>query len=295
MANRYLPESYVEHIHRLALGVEPIDACRLQLVGPAIRIQVEDVPRPFVVPKRRADRCVYDIGLPALDRHPSNRHALLYSASMKVPVTIRLFDCVRWYVPRRLQIPILTAAQVLTSERAATMPAAQPILLPPQPPIEARMRRPVLYPGAAYQTDSGATALRARVFRQGQPLRWARVEGRDPASNLLLGRAHSDDRGEFLLIIGSVATPGSVATLADPVPVEVSVFGPNAAPAPDPGRATDPLWDVPLEVASFPGDPDPVSSGEVLPTGYVPSPSSTRVVNLPAGRITSAVAPFVFA
>jgi len=133
------------------------------------------------------------------------------------------------------------------------------------------------------------------VFSQGKPLRWARVEGRDPASNLLLGRAHSDDRGEFLLLVGSVATPGSVASLADPVPVEVSVFGPTVAPVPDPAKAPDPLWDVPVEVASFPGDPDPVSAGEVLPNGYVISPTTTRIERLPAGRITSAVAPFVFA
>ena len=125
-------------------------------------------------------------------------------------------------------------------------------------------------------------------------MRWARVEGRDPASQLLLGRAHGDDRGEFLLIIGSVSTPGNVASLVDPIRVEVRVFGPNNPPVRDP-RQPDPLWGLPLEVAPFPADPDPVSNGEVMPTGYHLSPTTTRVVSLPVGRVTSAVAPFVFA
>jgi hypothetical protein len=297
MANRYISDRYVEQVDRLALGLEPIDAGRLGRVARIVRVQLEDVPQPHTPPRRIADACAYDFGLPAMDRHPSSRYALLYAKDLKIPVTVRLFDCKRWFVPRRLRIPILTLPQNQAAETAAASPVAPPPLLPPQPPVVARVRRPVMFPGAAYQTDTSTTGLRGRVFRGGRPMRWARVEARDPASNALLGRAHGDDRGEFFLIVGSVPTPNNLAQLTDPVPARIRVFGPSVAPvptSPDPDRL-DPLWDLPIEVAPAPGEPDPISSGDVLPAGYVPSPSSTRVVDLPVGQVTSAIAPFVFA
>jgi hypothetical protein len=297
MPNRYLDERYVERIDRLAVGVEPVDAGDLDRVPHVVYVQVEDVPQPVVAPESSPTRCVYDFGLPIVDRHGSSRWALLYTPATADTLTIRVFDCLRWYVPRRFALPVIPLARVLIAEAAAESPLAPAVFLPPQPPIAARTRRPFLYPGAAYPTDALVTGLRGRVFRDGQPMRWARIEARDPTSDALLGRAHGDDRGEFFLLVGSVSTPTSVAQLTDPVPARVSVFGPAVAPIPastDPARL-DPLWDLPVEVVPEPGDPDPVSSGELLPVGYEPTPSSTHVVSLPVGRVTSALRPFVFA
>jgi hypothetical protein len=122
-------------------------------------------------------------------------------------------------------------------------------------------------------------------------MRWARVEARVPASGTLVGRAHGDDRGEFLLLIGSGAIP--VGDLVDPLPIRVTVFGPAAPPVPGSPDlpAQDPLWDLPIETASAAGAPDPVSAGEDLPTGYAGT-STSRVVDLTLGRLMSGVADF---
>lgn len=292
MVNHYVPDVYDERVHRLALGLEPMDAATQLPAAPVVRVQVEDVPQPHFRRPQPRGRCLYDDGLPPIDRHPSGRFAVLYSDEPRDPVTVRAFDCERWYVPRRLRMPILTVPQLIAHENAASSYTATDIMLPPQPPFENRIRRPVLFPGAAYRTDSGATGLRGRVFRVDQPVRWARIEARDPGNGAVLGRAHGDDRGEFLLIIGSVATPGNVASLVDPVPVRIRIAAPTLAPVPDPSTAADPLWDLQVEETPEIGEADPVSSGDVLPNGYQFFPAATRVEALPAGRITSRVVPF---
>jgi hypothetical protein len=116
-------------------------------------------------------------------------------------------------------------------------------------------------------------------------MRWARVEARLPGAGLLVGRAHGDDRGEFLLLIGAEASP--VGDLNPPLQLEVTVRGPAVPPVPPtPDRPKiDPLWDLPLEQAALPGDPDPVSAGESQPSDY--TASTMQAVALPFGRILS--------
>lgn len=251
--NEFLPNRFSENIKRLALGLEPIDAeLRLRV---AHRIEVTFDTAPLQLPR------------PPIDHHRTSLHVVLYHPKLTSPVDLRFFDEARRFVPRRLRIPILTRTV------AETRPPAH------------RVRRPVLFPGAGYDVSTGATGLRGRVLRGGQPMRWARVEARLPGTGLLVGRAHGDDRGEFLLLIGAEASP--VGDLNPPLRVEVTVLGPAVPPVPPtPDRPNiDPLWDLPLEQAAVPGGADPVSAGESQPPNY--TASIAQSVDLEYGRILS--------
>ena len=248
--NEFLPSRFSENIRRLALGLEPIDAqLRLRLAHPT---EITFDAAPLHLPR------------PPIDRHRTGLHVLLYTPKLKSPVDLRLIDDARHFVPRRLRIPIMTVPVADAS------------------PPERRVRRPVLFPGAAYDV-TGATGIRGRVVRGGKPLRWARVEARLPITGRLVGRAHGDDRGEFLLLIGSEASP--IGDLEPPLRLDVTALGPAVPPIPPtPDHPKiDPLWDLPLEQAAPPGDPDPVCAGETLPPNY--TATVTRTVDLAFGRL----------
>lgn len=252
--NEFLPSRFAENVKRLAIGLEPIDAAlRLRASYP---IDITFDVAPLGLPR------------PTIDRHRTGLHVLLYGPQLTSPVDLRLTDRARRCVPRRLRIPILANAA------AEAAPAGR------------RVRRPVMFPGAAYDV-SDATGVRGRVVRGGQVMRWARVVARLPGGGPVVGRAHGDDRGEFLLLIGAEAGP--IGDLNPPLQVEVTVFGPAAPPLPPaPDHPTiDPLWDLPLEQAASPGDPDPVSAGEAQPANY--TASIMLPLNLAFGRILSGV------
>lgn len=252
--NEFLPSRFSENVKRLAIGLEPIDAAlRLRVTH---RIDVTFDVAPLGLPR------------PTIDHHRTGLHVLLYDPKLTSPVDVRFVDNLRRYVPRRIRIPILTRAA------ADAAPAAR------------RIRRPVLFPGAAYDVTD-ATGVRGRVVRGGQIMRWARVEARLPGAGRVVGRAHGDDRGEFLLLIGSEASP--VGDLNPPLGVEVTVLGPAAPPVPPtPDRPQiDPLWDLPLEEAALPGASDPVTSGDTQPTGY--TASTMLPLDLAFGKILSNV------
>jgi hypothetical protein len=257
--NEFLDGSFTENVQRLALGLEPIDAQRRARIAAPIEVTFDEVP----------------LGLPRppVERHPSCLHALRFLPGVKTTVNLRFFDAARRFVPRRLSIPILTQAQAELH------------------PYTDRVRRPFLFPGAAYDVSETATGLRGRVVRGGAPMRWARVEATLPGSGLLVGRAHGDDRGEFLLLIGSSAIP--VGDLVNPLSVNVTVFAPAAAPVPATPElpSLDPLWDLPLETASSPGSADPVSAGEQQPADY--TVTVTRAVDFFLGRLRSREPDFV--
>jgi hypothetical protein len=278
--NTFAPERFAENIQRLALGVEPVDAGRRSRVTHTVEVAVENVPQP---PWRwraiRPGRDVNDL-LPRMKRHESCRYVLCYRPDLHRPIDVRLVDRSRRYVPRRLRFPIHSEADVIAGV--------------PSVPLSDRVRRPVLFPGAAYDIGETATGLRGRVLRDGLPMRWARVEARLGAE--LVGRAHGDDRGDFLLLIDLPPTHVSIVT--DPLVVTVQLFGPDVAPTPSRPDLPDldPCWDLPLEQTTLPGATDPVSAGTALPatyrqsTGPPPAPA-----NLPLGRLSSAaVPPFQF-
>lgn len=244
--------------HRLALGLEPMDAARgMELVYP-LRIEVEYglphlPPKPekqFSFTQQRGQRSV------ALNRHNSGRYSLLYQPSLKTQIDLRLYDYGRKYVPRRLRIPLLTVQAVLAMEQAQERDY-----------YSARVRRPQLFPGAAYHHVGLATGLRGRVLRDAVPLRWVHVEAY--VDEQLVGRARGDDRGEFLLLLSPLAA--SASDLSEQIPVRLKIYGPSVTPtAANPQiAATDPLWDLPLEVMPAAGQPDEVASGKTLPPDYV--------------------------
>src|SRR5262245_19534038 len=137
-----------------------------------------------------------------------------------------------------------------------------------------RVRRPRLFPGAAYEVASGMTGLRGTVTRNGKPARWTRIVARLPGANgTVVGRAHGDDRGEFLLLIAPTAS--AVGVLVDPLSIRVDGFGPEFPPVPIPATLpkSDRYWDLPVEAAPKvdllnPNRDDPVSTGEEPPADY---------------------------
>jgi hypothetical protein len=273
--NMFLPDRYVEIAHRLALGIEPLDALR----GGRLGYQLQ---------------AVYDaqqMGLPRppIERHLSNLFSLRYQPGVATQLDLRFLDSAeriyrpeydrRRVAPRRLGIPILTLTDVETAE------------VGDKQGFNRRIRRPAFFPGAAYDFSATATGMRGRVVRNGRPMRWARATATLPGSGVVVGHAHGDDRGEFLLLIGANVTTGSA--LPKPLEIEVSVFGPSPPPSPPSPELPqlDPLWDLPREQLAAPGDPDPVAAGTALPPVY--TAKVTRVIEFTLGKCLSEEPEFV--
>ncbi len=266
MANHYLASRFVESVQRLALGIEAIDAQRDARIPFPIAITFDEVP----------------LGLPRprIMRHDSAAFALLYEPQLADEIVIRLFDAPtsiwsesgdrRRYVPRRLRIPLLASAVADLQ------------------PISQRARRPVLFPGAAYDVSDCATGMRGRVLSGGVPLRWARIQAVHPDFGTTVGIAHCDDRGEFLLLLDSRAA--GLAELADPLTLDLHVHVPTAPLVSAEVKRLDALWDLPIETVAAPGDADTVCSG-ALPWDEW-TDVSTISVDFALGVLMRGVAPF---
>jgi hypothetical protein len=270
--NEFLPGRFVERVERLILGIEPIDAERRARIARPIDLVLDGVPHPpMEMSWRRAGFFPDPIGaLREIPRHNSCRHALVFPPGMASPITIRMYDRSRRFVPRRISYPI---------------PADIRVQSPPS-----RVRRPALFPGAAYDVSPTATGMRGRVTWSQSvvnevPARWVRVEA--AVNGQIVGRAHGDDRGEFLLILRSPA--GGLGDQPSPLEAQVRVFGP-AAPPPIP--ANDPLGDLPVE--TLVADPDAISAGETMPPGYAANLLSTRTVTFQLGTLLTNQDKFFF-
>ncbi len=284
-----VPDGYHEQSRRLALGVTPVDILSgVQPIGP-LRIEVER-GLPHESPRRRQPYCVPQFdGRPpkALCRHGSGRFALLYQPGVKDSIDLRIHDHYRWYVPRRLRLPLLTLTEVEAREAVGT-----------GADLNRRSRSPRLYPGAAYPVPPRATGLRGRVLRDNQTMRWVWVEAIVPGSNpeRIMARTRGDDRGEFLLLLPPPAVPE--AELPQDVSLHIEISGPAAPPDPStaPESAQDPFWDLPQEQLATDTAPDPVADGTQAPAGYQRSPAAGRNLAFPLGRIlTGADVPdFIF-
>ncbi|HZF28872.1 MAG TPA: hypothetical protein VE907_07130 [Gammaproteobacteria bacterium] len=265
MANRLLPSRYVEVVHRLALGIEAVDALRAGRIAPAIRITFDEIPLGL----KRSE----------IMRHDSAVFALLYDASIEDTIVVRLFDGsdARWspktdrrrFVPRRLRVPLLAV------DEADDQPVAR------------RARRPALFPGAAYDVADCVTGMRGSVVAAGEPLRWARVQAVEPVSGATVGRAHCDDRGEFLLLIDSAAS--GLAELSDPLELDLRVHVPIVPVVSPAVRDQDALFDLPIEDLPAPGAADSVSPGELPWPQW--TPGATTPVAFPLGTILRGHAP----
>ena len=249
------PISSVDFTQRLALGLEPIDVQRSHRVATILKVRREG-KAGTLEPVPRHDSCV---------------HAFLQRPALANPFDLRLTDDSRRYVPRRLSISLA-------------------------PPAATKLS-PGLFPGAAYDCTSRATGIRGSATRAGAALRWARVEARLPADTAVkgavVGRAHGDDRGEFLLLLGvEAATIGDLPLAID---LEVVVYAPLPNP-PAPGTpdlpSLDPLWDLPLEVVPT-TSPDDVTPGLRLPPGYGFTSTSHPTISFEMGRLKS-IPPIVF-
>jgi hypothetical protein len=230
----FLEDPYVELVHRLALGLEPRDAVSLTRIARRVDVAIDGRATP-------------------LSRHGSGRYVLLFDRGVDTPVTLRLIPRDRRYVPRRMTFAIVDEATVLAAEGPP----------PDDVPSASRAWRPLLFPGAGYDAAGTATGVRGHVARAGGPVRWTRVEA--TADGHVIGRAHGDDRGEFLLVLGR--NVGAIGDLVSPLPVTITVYARDPALVVD---AADPLSDLPVEAAAGPGAPtDDVSLGVTLPDNYV--------------------------
>jgi len=251
---------FSENVLRLALGFEPVDSGLGTLLPHAIRIEFDSDPRGLPRPR--------------IARHNSCRHVLLFDPSFTSQVDLRLVDDRRRIVPRRMRIPL------------------RPLAVADTKPYTDRVRRPVMFPGAAYDLSSLVTGLRGRVLRGGNPMRWARVIAVTPGTNSPAARAHGDDRGEFLLLIGSAAAP--VTETDTSVSFDVQIWGPAVVPVPVPPTLAqiDPLWDLPLEKPVSLGNPDPVDpadpmfAGLTTPDNYILL--TTVTTEFPLAQVISA-------
>jgi hypothetical protein len=272
--NEFLPSQFVERVGRLMLGVEPRDALRAGRIAYPIDVVLDGLPLSSARPSAEAfwDQVLGfpdSIGaLTHIPRHNSCRHALLFKPGMKSPVVIRMFERQRRFAPRRISYPVPDDIHT------------------PSP----RVRRPALFPGAAYDVSDAVTGMRGRVtWNQSAvdevPARWVRVEARIDGE--VVGRAHGDDCGEFLLLLDSLAS--GLGELPSPLSAQVTVFGP---PAPVPVPANDPLGDLPIETLLV--DPDDVSPGEKLPPGYAATAHSSRAVVFQLGTLLTNQDKFFF-
>lgn len=278
----YLATAAVVRTHRLALGLEVVDVLRGEPAD--VSVAVEGVQRPSAVPVPTglaAAAGVYDpgAGLPRLPRgRRPGRFRLLFDEHTTPPVRVRVYDDARRYVPRRLQVPFASLAAVLAEEESGARPAP-------------RARRIAVFPGAAYGPQGNATGVRGRVVdTAGTAVPWVRVAARHPAHGVVLGCAHGDDRGEFLLVLRVPPTP-LVAPDAFTIDVLLDLAARPAPPPASPaGLSDDPLAGLLTEVLPAPGGTDGVSGGTTVPASC--SVRTTVAASLQLGRLISPDAPF---
>ena len=201
--------------------------------------------------------------------------------SMPEEMVVRITDEQRRYIPRRFRLSV--PAQVEESAE--------------QRPLPSRKQTTLLLPAAAYDFSRKSTGLRGRVLRDGTPMRWAWIDafllintGTEEAPVFVrqgkIGRAISDDRGEFLLLLNTMPVSlTGVADLTDPLWVNVVVNGPTPAPASV--NTDDPYWDLPIEEFAAAGQPDPAADENYVPSGYASdvSPQGNRNVPFRIGEV----------
>lgn len=260
-------------LHRLALGVEPLDAATGRPVVTAVRVGQE------VPPRLRPRLARFEPYWPCLDfetngtaRHKL-RHGIGGPTRIKVntdgsapTIVVRIDDAQRRFVARRFRIPVWTRLELEQADPTGDDPPTGPYVV-----MASRLVRPVLFPGRAYPLARGTTVIRSSVVRNGKPVRWPRVIAR--VGGIVSGFAHGDEHGEFLLVLSSdwtmLAAPPSTVN----VNLTIRAVPPANAAAPDPA---DRLADLVIENVNRPLPADGALPGTGLPTGYqdynVPAP-----------------------
>jgi hypothetical protein len=268
-------------LHRLALGVEPLDAVTRYPVATAVRVGQEVAARPG----RRAVPSEYY--WPCLDFESAGtarfklRHGIGGPNRIKVntdgsppTIVVRIDDRRRRFVPRRFRIPVWTRLELDAADPTGGAPPAGPYVA-----MGLRLVRPVLFPGSGYPVARGATVLRGSIIQDGKPVRWARVLAR--VGGVSSGAAHADEHGEFVLVVSSDWTMNDGPPSKVDVNLAVRAVPPVNAPDPD---SVDRLGDLVIEDVNRPLSADGALSGTGLPTGYqeylVPAPVEATVGSL---------------
>jgi hypothetical protein len=242
-------------LHRLALAVETVDAF---------------TRRPT---KTRAGREM--LGLTGasswpcrdLETNGRGRSVLRHGATLPSEVTVRFVDPARRFVPRRLRVPLWTEAEVAAADAS---PPSGPYI-----PVRSRLLRPWLLPGPAYPLFGGTTAIRGRVTRAGRPVRWPRITARAPGDTVV-GWAHGDERGEFLLVVTHTGL------LPPPAPSSMDIDLVVSAAPEVPPTAEDAYGDLAVET---------VPRSAVPPNAADLDNDVLRGLNRPAGHTESTAPP----
>lgn len=256
-------------MHRLALGVEAMDAVRGRLVVDPVRVGREVAATVGGTPQ-----------WPCLDvlRSGTGRFKLNRAADVPSKIRLRIDDPTRRLVARRFDLTLWPPAA--TDGIDETPPIGTYV------PVGSRLLRAWLLPGSAALLPRGTTAIRGRVARNGVAVRWPRIRGYAGA-NVLVGWTHGDERGEFMLVITDTATAPPVDTTVD-VTLTV-VAAPPPAQEPD---AQDRLADLVVEVvprsAAPPGPNDldnDLLRGRADPPGYAASTGAKPTITVPVGEL----------
>jgi hypothetical protein len=268
-------------LHRLALAVEPVDARTGRLTS-GVRIGHESAAVAAAAGLRRRGRGALD-PLARQATQAGDRLVLRYGPAVGARPRIRLDDTARRFVPRRLEVPLWSLAEVEAADDAPGRPATGPFV-----PATSRLLRPWLLPGSGQVVARGSTGARFRVLLGGAGVRWPRIEafGHDGRR---AGWAHGDERGEVLLVLDGPV----VATPTDPFRVDlaVRVHWPDPVQQP-PVDPLDPLADLVVEpVARSAAPPSPADldndtlRGIARPPRYLTVATDTVVI-LPIGEVT---------
>jgi hypothetical protein len=264
-------------LHRLAVAVEVRDALSNRLAESVVtaryrRMPTATNPTPPWLPMNRRGTARFTL-----------RHQLDPTAPLLPDLQVVIDEPSRRYVPRRCTITPWQLADV-----AEPAPYVEPF---------ARLLRIWLLPGSAYPLPGTATVIRGRVTQNGQPKRWARIQGTTPASDA--GWAHTDERGEFVLpILDAGADLTRVTT--DQITVTLRVIGTPTiqAPLPPTKDRTDDLVSEVIGRSANPATPaeldNDVLRGMAVPTGYHENAAPARTETIPVSTETRLTTDVVF-
>jgi len=287
--------------HRLALGVQWVDAVSQLSVGNGWVSDLDAIgTRPC--PLR-------------FDVHPRGRHALRAAGRLAKLLALAAADKIAMppptveddqtnFVLRAYSRRSARVERYTTGNDARRYVPRRLSLTPVQtdgiPTIQAdNIRDAWAWPGSAFPLASKVTALRGWVRRganeaSAKPVAWPRIAITQPgmgppnfATEVNLGFAHGDDRGEFLAVLGPDSVPGGVV-LPPAITLRIWVF----LPPPDLFDPADPLASLPLEVAGTAAISD-VTRGTAVPAGYLQQ-NSFDVIVAPGRVVTIDKAKLLF-
>ena len=256
-------------LHRLALGVECLDAVTERPVRTDVAVGREVDPRLLAADHDPEWPCL------RLESKRIGRSRIRFDHATPTSVRLRLVDPQRRFVPRRFDLPLWTLPEILAAEAA-----------PPDVPGRARLLRPWLWPASGAVLPRGMTVIRGVVRSAGGPVRWARLTAVRPADGPI-GHGHADERGEFLVVVGDMGS------LAPPAPSTLSVD--LVVTAPDPATAVvdpeDTYADLVVEALARPSNPplpgeldNAVLRGTATPAGHVANTAVVPTLTVPVGE-----------